>query len=245
MSESHTPYDGLAWFYDRYWGSQFLDRIYPVLEAWFLPQLPSEARILDLCCGTGQMAGRLTEAGYKVTGLDNSKEMLAFAKRNAPLAGFVESNAENFALPEQMHGVISLYDSLNHLMTEERLLSAFASVFAALKPGGLFLFDLNIEEGYLKGWKGSWSIVEPDHVLAVRNSYNPELKRGRLDAAMFRLIGGVWYRTDEVFEQTAFDRDAVSQLLTSVGFILQKTGLSTEFGMAGGGRQFWLAEKPA
>ena len=179
-----------------------------------------------------------------MTGVDNSAEMLAYARRHAPLAEFILANAENFSLPDPVDGVVSLYDSLNHLMSEERLLATFASVYVSLRPGGLFLFDLNIEEGYLKGWKGSWSIVESDHVLAARSSYDSENRLGRLAVTMFRQVEGGWQRSDELFEQRAFDIESVSQLLTSVGFILQKTGLCTEFGLAGGGRQIWLAERP-
>lgn len=239
-----TPYDGLAWFYDRYWANRFVTRIYPVLEQWLLVQLPPSCRLLDLCCGTGQLDAKLTEAGYRVVGVDNSAEMLDFARRNAKLATFQQSDAENFTLPEKVHGAVSLYDSLNHLMTEDRLLSAFASVFASLEEGGLFLFDLNVEEGYVERWKGSWSIVEPDHVLVCSSSYDQPARQGKMNATMFRMIDGNWQRRDEHFVQTAFVPETVTQLLTSVGFVLQKTGPLSEFGLAGSGMQIWLAEKP-
>ena len=242
MSQKTTPYDGLAWFYDRYWAEQFISRVYPQIEKWLLVQLPSNGRLLDLCCGTGQLAARLTEAGYRVVGVDNSSEMLDYAYRNAKLAIFQQSDAENFTLPEKVHGAVSVFDSLNHLMTEERLLAAFASVFASLEKGGLFFFDLNVEEGFVERWKGSWSIVESDHVLVCRSSYDQSARLGKMDATMFRLIDGNWQRRDEHFVQTAFVPETVTQLLTSVGFVLQKTGPLSEFGLAGSGMQIWLAE---
>jgi ubiquinone/menaquinone biosynthesis C-methylase UbiE len=55
-SARYTAYDRFAWVYDRYWAGDFATRVLPVLERLLLASLPAGARILDLCCGTGQLA---------------------------------------------------------------------------------------------------------------------------------------------------------------------------------------------
>ena len=79
----YSDYDPFAWVYNKYWGNEFTPRVFPILEQLVLRELPAGARVLDLCCGTGQLAGTLTALGYRVTGVDGSTEMLRFARENA------------------------------------------------------------------------------------------------------------------------------------------------------------------
>jgi len=155
VSERYADYDAFAWFYNRYWGATFADRFLAVIEQLFLSHLPAGARVLDLCCGTGQLARALSDQGFRVTGLDGSEAMLALARVNAPGVEWVAGEARRFVLPATYHGVLSTFDSLNHIMTIEELTAAFRSVHAALLDGGRFLFDLNMEEGYRARWRGA------------------------------------------------------------------------------------------
>jgi len=136
-----AAYDPFAWFYNRYWGPEFCQDVFPVFERLLLPLLPPPARILDLCCGTGQIAGRLAELGYEVTGLDGSAAMLSFARHNAPAARFLQADVRNFTLPEgtgPFDLVVSSFDSLNHILTLAELNQVFRNVERSLTPGGLF-----------------------------------------------------------------------------------------------------------
>jgi len=70
---TYSDYDPFAWVYNKHWGDSFTQHALPVLEKLVLPHLPAKARILDLCCGTGQLAQVLIERGYQVTVLDGSE----------------------------------------------------------------------------------------------------------------------------------------------------------------------------
>jgi SAM-dependent methyltransferase len=188
-----------------------------MLEKLVLPDLPSRARILDLCCGTGQLARILTDRGYRVTGLDSSREMLSFARENAPDAEFIQEDARSFKLPAVHHAVISVFDSLNHIMTIEDLTYVFRNVYTALRQGGLFLFDLNMEEGYRITWNDNFGIVEDDHVCVIHSSYRPEERTARFDATIFRYQGN-WYRTDLTLLQKCHLAPEVRSALESTGF---------------------------
>src|SRR5581483_4051016 len=54
-------------------------------------------RVLDACCGTGDLALACARAGGRVTGLDFSRPMLERARRKAPAIEFVEGDL--LALP--------------------------------------------------------------------------------------------------------------------------------------------------
>lgn len=63
----YSDYDAFAWFYNRYWGG-FSQRVLPILDRLLLDRLPAGARLLDLCCGTGQLAQLRYRRGRPRTG---------------------------------------------------------------------------------------------------------------------------------------------------------------------------------
>ncbi len=92
----YSDYDPFAWVYNKHWGDSFTGPSLHAMENLVLAYLPDKARILDLCCGTGQLAQILLAHGYQVTGLDGSDEMLKFARENAPAGEFIMDDARSF-----------------------------------------------------------------------------------------------------------------------------------------------------
>ncbi|MGH9938998.1 MAG: class I SAM-dependent methyltransferase, partial [Blastocatellia bacterium] len=208
------------------------------------PHLPDGCRVLDLCCGTGQIAKGLADRGYRVTGLDGSEAMLRFACENAPGAEFIHADARSFKLPDKFQAVISAFDSLNHLMEFDELKIVFRNVCAALEDDGLFLFDLNLEdESEMMG--NSLEMVEDDHVCVVRASYKPEEKLKRYDVTMFTLEDAAWRRSDLTLFQRYYDPDDVIAALAECGFSRVKAyDARREFGFTlSDGRMFYFARK--
>jgi SAM-dependent methyltransferase len=242
-------YDPFAFIYNRHWGNSFLPIALPILDNLVLNRLHPNARILDLCCGTGQMALRLTALGYRVTGLDGSPEMLSCARQNAPGVEFVQADARNFKLRKKYYAVFSAFDSLNHVMKLEELEAVFRSVYNTLHPGGLFLFDLNTETGYLNDWQGDFSIIDDDLVCVVQNSYNNQTRIATFDATCFKLTDGSWYRSDVLLYQKCHSPIRVKSAFGKAGFTeIQLYGFDRESGVGKltkeKGRAFFLCQKP-
>jgi SAM-dependent methyltransferase len=245
----YSDYDPFAWLYNKHWGNSFLPVVLPVLDNLVLTKIPKNARILDLCCGTGQMAQKLTALGYRVTGLDGSPEMLKYARKNAPAAEFLQADARSFQLPHKYHAVISVFDSLNHIMSTEELNFVFRSAFNTLRSGGLLMFDLNTEAGYFYEWNGDFSIIEDDHVCVNRNAYNQKTRTADFDATLFRLEGDSWYRHDFTLYQKCHALAAVKSALKSAGFTdIETYGFDWQSGMSSltkdSRRAFFLCRKP-
>jgi 2-polyprenyl-3-methyl-5-hydroxy-6-metoxy-1,4-benzoquinol methylase len=107
MPIGYVEYDAFAWIYNRHWGRNSAQRFLPVVEKLVLPHLPPCARILDLCCGTGQLAQALAERGYQVTGIDGSEEMIRHARINGPDVKLTVADAQSFHLPATHHAAVS------------------------------------------------------------------------------------------------------------------------------------------
>ena len=245
----YSSYDPFAWIYNRHWGNTFLPVVLPILDNLVLSKLPKNARILDLCCGTGQLAQQLKTLGYRVTGIDGSSEMLGYARENAPGVEFLQADARAFQLPHKYHAVISVFDSLNHIMSTRELKSVFVRAYEALRSGGLFMFDLNTETGYFYEWNGDFSIIEDDHVCVVRNIYNQKTRTADFDATIFRLKDNSWYRQDVVLYQKCHAATAVKSALKSAGFMdIETYGFDWQSGIRAldkdARRAFFLCRKP-
>ncbi|MFN0085836.1 MAG: class I SAM-dependent methyltransferase [Blastocatellia bacterium] len=237
-----SDYDRFAWFYNLYWGGEFSRPALSLYNSLLYPHLPPSARVLDLCCGTGQIAHGVSEQGYRVTGIDGSEAMLKFARKNAPAVEFLQADARAFTLPGKVHAVISAFDSLNHIMRVDELKMVFRNVHAVLEKDGIFLFDLNLEDENDIA-PSAVDIVEEDHVCVVRASYNPKEKLKRYDATMFRLEDGQWRRSDLTLYQQYYENEEVLSALAECGFARVKAyDARREFGFTvSDGRMFYFA----
>lgn len=209
-------YDRLAWVYNKHWGPRYARQVLPIIDKLVLEHLPAEARILDLCCGTGQLTEALLRRGYAVTGIDGSEEMVRLARENAPAAEFIVGDARSFTLPRTYDAAVSVFDSLNHVIALDEISSVFCNVRMALRKDGLFLFDINMEEGYKARWRGSYNIVEDDHVCLVRLGYHPDKKMGESQLTIFRL-NGQWERSDLTLFQKCYTEDEIRSALATAG----------------------------
>lgn len=95
-------------------------------------------QVLDLGCGTGDLAGRIALAGCRVTGLDASAEMISAARAKYPDLCFVCADARTFALNEKFDAVFS-NAALHWIKEPDRVLDR---VHAHLKKGGRFVAEM-------------------------------------------------------------------------------------------------------
>jgi predicted TPR repeat methyltransferase len=124
----------------------------PCHDGWasFLDELWSADRegvrsVLDLCCGTGLLAGALIERGYRVAGVDASDSMLAIAReRLGPEAVLSRMTLPGLTVEGVFDAAVCTFDGLNYLDPEE-MRSTMAAVAGCLRPAGWFVFDLHTD----------------------------------------------------------------------------------------------------
>ena len=73
------------------------------------------------------------------------------AEAGLPILFHQQDAAELDLGSERFDAVVCLFDSLNYILEPERLQAAFARVFAHLRPGGTFIFDVNTEYALAEG----------------------------------------------------------------------------------------------
>lgn len=104
-----------------------------------------EARILELCCGTGRLTIPIAQEGYNICGVDYTPSMLEQAKVKAIEAGvdinFIEADIRELELQEKFDLIFIPFNSIHHLYQNEDLFRALECVKSHLREGGLFLLD--------------------------------------------------------------------------------------------------------
>lgn len=204
----------------------FAAQISPKIRAYYeaAPIGRENQNLLDLCCGTGQLALHFLDHNYQVTGLDLSPAMLEHAQSNAAayilagLARFVQADAANFTLSERFGLVVSTFDALNHLPDFASLRGCFQSVYKALEENGLFIFDLNTLRG-LQRWTGISVNDTPEMMLVTRSLFDAQQKRAFTYISGFLPTeSGLWERFEETAYNTAFDLRTVRQALFDCGY---------------------------
>jgi SAM-dependent methyltransferase len=186
-------------------------------------QASSHRSVLDLCCGTGQVARYFLEREYQVVGLDLSAAMLHYARENTQpylvsgQARFVQADATNFTLPDRFGLVISTFDALNHLPDLTALRQCFAAVAAVCD--GYFLFDLNTRVGLRR-----WNSIEVDDSRDDMTIVNHGIYDVTSDRAWLKVTGfvrngeGLYERFEQTVYNTIFAMSDVKTLLLETGW---------------------------
>lgn len=80
-----------------------------------LEGLPAGAKVLDLGCGTGEpVAKYIVERGFRVTGVDESSEMLKFARQTVPEAELIRADIVTVELTATFDAAVA-WDSMFHV----------------------------------------------------------------------------------------------------------------------------------
>ncbi len=179
--------------------------------------------VLDLGCGTGTVACLLAERGYGVVAADGSEEMLTQAAAKAaeldrpPL--FLHQAMPRLRLARPVDAAVSTLDSLNYLTAERDLRETFRRVRRWLKPGGLFLFDVNTPYK-LRRMDGQLYMDETEESLcAWRTFFSEKRQVCTYQVDLFRLRpDGAWDRSFEEHRERAWTEEALRRYLAEAGF---------------------------
>lgn len=132
------------------------------------------AALLELACGTGLTAHLLQGAGYQVTGVDSSEDMLALARKRESLASsppsFLCSDIRSLPEMAPFAAATCFGDVLNHMTAAPDAQAMLACVFSRLGPGGWLICDTSTLETFRSRM---WNAEQPPTIwnrMRVRTS---------------------------------------------------------------------------
>jgi len=202
--------------------------------------------VVDLGCGSGRWAGILSDGGYDVFGVDISPAMIRLARRHAPSARFQVGSILRAALPP-CRAVTAIGEVVNYLFdarnSRAELGRLFRRVFAALPPGGLFLFDA-AGPGRTQGTPVRTFVEGRDWSLLLEKSEDAAHRTLTRRIVIFRKLGGRYRRSEEIHRLNLYPPSVIAAELRTAGFRVQ---MRRGFGRSqlGAGLAAFVARKPA
>ena len=191
------------------WDSNLYDHNHAFVSKYggeLLPLLAPKKgeHILDLGCGTGDLAALINEEGAITIGLDNSFEMIKAATKKYPHIRFDLKEAHDFEYDTQFDAVFS--NATLHWVTENK--KAITCVYNALKPNGRFVAEF--------GGKGNvFNIIEALTTSLIKKGYPaaaekqpwyfPSLSEytGLLEANGFRVVLAAHFDRETLLKENA------------------------------------------
>ena len=211
--------------YAKAGGGRFSLELVPWVTAVFERFGAAPASLVDVACGAGEFAVAMARRGIAVTGVDQSPEMLALARQSAAASGvpitLLEQDMRDLAVPSPVDAATCLYDSLNYLVDELEFRRTFAAVAAAVRPDGLFVFDMNTLRGLAERWGNrTWIIQDADDAFEADQShfdYDTGIATLRVNAFLHRREG-LYERIAEVHRERGYPVPMIDAALAANGF---------------------------
>lgn len=182
---------------------------------------------LDLACGTGELSVRFSKAGFQVTGVDLSEDMLAVAQVKAENLGvnipFFQQNMTDLDGQGQFDGIGIFCDSLNYLQTEEEVVATFTEVFEHLSDDGLFFFDVHSVFKLSEGFIDQTFALSEEQVSYIWNSFpgeHPNSVEHELSFFVLDERTGKYDRIDELHLERTYPVEQYVTWLTETGLEL-------------------------
>ena len=98
--------------------------------------------VLEIGCGTGNLANDFVKAEFDYTGLDLSEEMINLAKNKSPHCRFIQADMRDFKLPKTVESAIITARTISYLLTSDDINKAFHNIANNLQKGGILCFDI-------------------------------------------------------------------------------------------------------
>ncbi|WP_271952698.1 methyltransferase domain-containing protein [Ruegeria faecimaris] len=98
-----------------------------------------DTRVLDLCCGHGNVSAGLFNTGARVTGLDFSPAMLEMARLAVPQAQFVEGDAVALSFEDNTFDAVTIGFGMPNMPDPPKVL---AEVRRVLRDGGRLAYSV-------------------------------------------------------------------------------------------------------
>ncbi len=176
--------------------------------------------ILDLGCGSGVLLEQLAPLGANLYGIDVSPAMIERCRARLPHAEFRVKDVLETEIPAAdvivMVGEILSYAAAAHRADEKMLLQFFERIFRALRPEGIFLFDVL---GNTHDYAGKFFQDRGDFFVLSDVSQQGELVHRHIISFL---------KEDDVYKKSVEDHVLLTFSVTQLQSLLERAGFSAK-----------------
>ncbi|MBO5712699.1 MAG: class I SAM-dependent methyltransferase [Clostridia bacterium] len=213
------PYQVLANFYDNIIKDDSYDK-WTNYIVQLVKKYTTKNTGLDVACGSGIVTLKLKKAGFNVTGIDISNEMLLKAQSSALKEGlnvpFLRQDMKSLRTFEKVGFITVINDGLNYVKQAD-IKKAFNSFNKSLLKGGTLIFDVS-STYKLKTVLGNNMYGDDNENLSY--IWFNTLNENSVDIAvtLFEKEGDSYRRYEETQTQYIHNQLDIENALSSAGF---------------------------
>jgi len=183
-----------------------------------LSGVKKEARVLDLCCGIGRHSLEFARRGYRVTGVDRTKNYLKKASDQAKKEkldiDFTQSDMRKFVKPNTFDLAVNLFTSFGYFDDPEDDRTVVKNIYKSLKPGGKFVIEMMGKEILARVFsERDWSEGDGFTILEHRRVYDDW---SMIESTWTIFEGGK--KHVHTFSHRLYSASELKSLLVSCGF---------------------------
>lgn len=199
-------------------------------------------RVVEIGCGAGPMTVTLVGAGFVVTGIDVSTELLNIARQAAPVAEFIQGSIYELQIPD-CEALIAVGEPLTYHDADgdARLREFFQRASSVLSARGILIFDL-IESGEpslsARGWRSG-----TDWAVLVDTKEDADSRTLVREIETFRKVGELYRRGREAHRVRVFKTSEVCDWLEAAGFDVTTAQSYGEFSLPLRRRAFFCTRR--
>lgn len=213
----------------------------------------TNCKLLDVGCGTGNVAIPLSEQGLDVTAVDLSDEMLIVAKEKSEAKGtdikFFQQDMKELEGLGIFDVVISLCDSVNYLNNQDEVATTFQRVYDHLNYNGVFVFDVHSIYKINEIFKGHTFAHSGEEIAYIWECFAGEWEHSVEHELSFFIKNSadLYERFDELHKQRTYPMKFYKQALESSGFTVEQVTGDFSFDTLAEDSQRWffVAKKEA
>jgi SAM-dependent methyltransferase len=145
--------DGFEHIYDAMYQT-FIDYDAEFMFYNAIKEKHAKKQILELGCGSGNLARKFIQAEVDYTGLDLSEAMVTLSCEKNPKGTFIQGDITNFSLDKKVDFTIITGRTTSYLLTNEDVSNALKSIADNLEKDGILCFDFIDASRFFKDIKG-------------------------------------------------------------------------------------------
>jgi 2-polyprenyl-3-methyl-5-hydroxy-6-metoxy-1,4-benzoquinol methylase len=180
VKEYHFPEGGFDVLYRSEAGSFWFQVRNRIIGALLSRYVPKDARLLEVGCGTGFVAGYLNQQGYQIECADLFLEGLNYCRKRGSGYAYYQYDLYDQVFSEEFDGVLAC-DVIEHLEDDARVLT---NLNRSLKKGGVLMLTV-------PACPAIWSDI--DEYAGHKRRYSRDEVKRKLEAAGFRVLKSSYF----------------------------------------------------
>ena len=154
--------------------------------------------------------------------------MLTIAQSKCPEGAFYRASMTEYSAPEQFDACVCLLDSINHLTALSDVEDCFCRVAENLRPGGLFLFDVNTVYKHRQVLAGQTFVFDEEDYYLVWDNEALDDTAVRVLIDLFCYNGESYDRLSDSFIERAYTHRQLAAALSEFEILGRYAELTTD-----------------